>query len=306
MYQSQKIDTPRDFDSCYDWLRKNSDHLIFRGVREAKYKNYTSGQRAWITQRLSTTQYTYADFIHQMLCNIRNNLVLRDYYLALKVIPNDLLYLSFLQHYGGPTPMLDFTHDLDVALFFAYDGVRENETRYVIGDYVSLYYIDIKECGNELVDMISLYDEYPEKIAREVESFKTNNPNATVDDSLIRDIDKYVTWGGQGGFSNVPLGLYDGIFSQKAVNLPLSGQSLVWANLNLIAQKGCFLCYTKSSTPVEEHLSSYKYLPKMHCVDIPKSYEEYISTIIHKRREEIYPQEEDIAKMSFQEYLGQL
>ncbi len=300
-YQMERVKTVKEFQKIYDSLKQESSHLIFRGVREAKFKNYTSAQREWLTKDLSN-QIKYFDFIEHVLRNIKNNECLKEYYKALGVIPNDLLYLSFLQHYGSPTPMLDFSHDLDSALFFAFDKVEENKTINEIEDYVSVYYIDLEECGKELVDMIALYDGSISSVVEMVEDFKKDNPDAKIDDSLIRNISEYVKWGTEGGFSEVNLGLYDGIFTNKTVTLP-TGQKLVWANLNLIAQKGCFINYNLANDPLEVYLAQYQYLPKLHCVDIPKAFEKYITKVIGKTKDDIYPQEETIAKNSFDDYL---
>ena len=300
-YQMKRVKTVKEFQKIYDSLKQDSSQLIFRGVREAKFKNYTSAQREWLTKDLSN-QIKYFDFIERVLRNIKNNECLKEYYKALGVIPNDLLYLSFLQHYGSPTPMLDFSHDLDSALFFAFDKVEENKTLNPLEDYVSVYYIDFKECRNELVDMIALYDDAIDRVVDMINDFKTKNPNVTVLDSLIGNISEYVQWGTEGGFSNVELGLYDGIFSNKTVTLP-TGEKLVWANLNLIAQKGCFINYNLEKKPLEAYLADHSYLPKLHCIDIPKAFEKYITKVIGKTKDDIYPQEEIIAKNSFDDYL---
>ena len=77
---------------------------------------------------------------------------------------------------------------------------------------------------------------------------------------------------------------------------------MVWANLNLIAQKGCFINYNRDDIPLEEYLKN-NYLPKIHCIDIPKSFEKYVSERINKKHEDIFPQEEDIAQNSYHDYL---
>jgi len=300
-FHSTRIETNSQFDRLYEELFEKQDHLIFRGLNESKFKNYTSAQRVWITNRLSY-HIGFTDFIQRILDNIRSQQVLRDYYLALKVVPNDLLYLSFLQHYGAPTPMLDFTHDLDTGLFFAFDNMKPNSTRKLIGDFVSLYFIDIRECGAELVDMLAMFDSYVEPINESVYNLRLQHPEIKLDDSIIREIDKYIRWGTQGGFSNVPIGLYDGIFTNSTVTLK-SGQTLVWANMNIIAQKGCFINYNDSLIPLERFLKNHHYLPMMHCVDIPKVLCSYIQKRINKKKSDIYPQEEEIAKNSYSSYL---
>lgn len=305
-YEYKMIKTKAQFDEAYKTLKSNNDHLIFRGLREARFKIFTSGQREWITKDLGA-QIEYVDFIQRILENIKKNKILHDYYLALNVIPNDLLYLSFLQHYGSPTPMIDFTHDLNTALFFAYYNMEQNDTHEKIGDYVSLYWIDTKDFNTKgIFDMINLYnklyksDDFKE-FSQKIKQIKQGSYNE--DTTFIDFISELVKWGDKNVISAVNIGIYDGVFSKTIPSFcKTRHKSLVWANLNLIAQKGCFINYNRDDIPLEEYLKN-NYLPKIHCIDIPKSFEKYVSERINKKHEDIFPQEEDIAQNSYHDYL---
>ncbi len=297
-YQYKRINKRSEFDRFYDELKSNQANLIFRGLNEAKYKNYTSGQRVWKTNTLYH-HLNYIDFLHKILYNIRGNKILYEYYISLDVAPNDLLYWAFLQHYGAPTPMLDFTHDLDTGLFFAFDKMQLNSTRSHIGDYVSLYYIDRQECGDELVDIVEMLNDGARRANEMVGEFQKEAPDVNVDTELLERIDEFTKWRTSNGLSSIPIGFYQ--LSSK-FRLP-GGEALVWANLNLIAQKGCFVNYNINDIPLEEYMSNHAYFPKLHCIDITKALCAYIQDKVGKKKSDIYPQEEDIAKKSYTDFM---
>jgi FRG domain len=58
---------------------------------------------------------------------------------------NDIAVLSFLQHHGCPTPLLDWTYKFQNALFFALDGVEAKVRKKEIDDYFSVYFIEEKD-----------------------------------------------------------------------------------------------------------------------------------------------------------------
>jgi len=60
-------------------------------------------------------------------------------YYQLENEQTDFPLLSILQHYNAPTPLLDWTYDLDIALFFAIENVEKSEEENVIEDYISIY-----------------------------------------------------------------------------------------------------------------------------------------------------------------------
>src|SRR5690606_9928748 len=50
-FDQENIDTEKQFDEIYDEL-KTSDHILFRGQREAKWRLYSGLQRQWILEKL--------------------------------------------------------------------------------------------------------------------------------------------------------------------------------------------------------------------------------------------------------------
>jgi hypothetical protein len=102
--------------------------FYFRGQRDAGWKLYSWIQREWIQKdELATKLSSVADFNEQ-------HLRYQQEHAARSLTEhtrqrNDLADLSGLQHYGAPTPFLDFTSEIDSALFFATDGMASANDR---------------------------------------------------------------------------------------------------------------------------------------------------------------------------------
>jgi hypothetical protein len=139
----------------------NSLHRMgyyFRGMSNSLWKLYTSMQREWINRdiqkiifdknRLSLPPFTpaqttkfaqngcltscqldnmYHDFIREYLNYVKNSNNLMGKIDSQCKIVNDVSIFSALQHYGAPTPFLDFTSKPEIALFFATQTNNGNE-----------------------------------------------------------------------------------------------------------------------------------------------------------------------------------
>ena len=178
-FDAINVVTYEDFDTIYEKL--NQSTLLYRGIHEARYKIYTSAQREWITNEYSKQGVSFTQFIQSIITNIRQNTLLSKCYKSLNINENDLLYISLLQHYGAPSPLLDFTHSLNIALYFALDGIKIASSDNDIDNYFSLYIIDRNKCGNELVDIVSFLDHGIENGTAMLEDFKTQYPNTPLE-----------------------------------------------------------------------------------------------------------------------------
>jgi hypothetical protein len=122
--------------------------FIFRGCSEAKYKIYNSAQRHYIINELfkhvpsNDISNHYNSFITELIeeCKFWNNATVKNLLIQNKVHEeNSLAYLSYMQHYGVPSPFLDFTFDPYIALFFAIEDVSYYPSNVEIDNFFSVY-----------------------------------------------------------------------------------------------------------------------------------------------------------------------
>jgi hypothetical protein len=144
------IDTKEQFDSWFE--RYNPDNkygnrinYIYRGMTDASYRLYTSAQRVWISNDMSEwVNGGYFGYISELLRQAKKNVLLAkvfdvyDYDSDEREMP----LLSILQHYGTPTPLMDWTYNINVALFFATENVKTGLGTGKIENYFSIYFVN--------------------------------------------------------------------------------------------------------------------------------------------------------------------
>ena len=296
-FASITIDNKRDFDSWYNGHKEVKD-LIYRGVNEAKYKNFTSSQREWITKEYSKEGVLYKDFIGQIIFTLKNNSLLKSYFKSNNIAINDILCLVYLQHFSAPTPLLDFTYDLDDALFFALDGLKDVSSSNDIDNYFSIYSICLAD--KELTKADSFFNNALKKANELVTGFKKDNPSLDVDVELLNNVDKFTSW--NNGLSGITKFLIPNPLKSRPVKMN-NGDQLLWSNINLIAQEGCLILNSDEKTPLE----GLQYT-NIECVNIHKLLAEYIKEKYLKGldRENIYPDNYKIAKEAYNQFKKQL
>lgn len=140
---SEQVDSEEQFDKLWDEHLGKTDHL-YRGQREATWQLYTSGQRSWIGNRLHESENSYGDFLIRLVENARtaHDGILVKYLASIGMDPEvDMAVLSFLQHFGAPTPLQDWTWSFGNAVFFALEGLKmAGKTE--ADHYCSVYYIE--------------------------------------------------------------------------------------------------------------------------------------------------------------------
>lgn len=282
----QQITTIDDLKEFLESV-KSFKKCIYRGICEAKYKNFTSAQRKYIINDYKSNNIN--DLIQKQIESVRreHKCLLGKYYKSLDISPNDFLYLGIAQHYGGISPLLDFTTDFKTALFFMTDGVvLPLQGVDDIGNYSSLYYVP----NDNLSDFNYVIKRVVKKVSNRI---KELGIKVRKDDiiELLADFDIFKDISIDGDFNL--------LIPNKKVKLvvPIKGKneklSVIFSisNLNIVAQKGCFVFYlpTNSSLPFEAPL---------HCIDIHKSLIPYIIEYANLKKSDIYPDEYELVKDS--------
>jgi hypothetical protein len=171
-----KIDTVDQYNQWYKFLteyvknkdrtKQNDNHdlsistdFLFRGMGEAKYKLFNSAQRFWITNEVEQwwKPKSYLQYIDEFIGKARDKKLFNKIFEYYKLRSNqrDFPILSILQHYGAPTPLMDFTYDIDVALFFATEKAVPSSSNNEIDQYFSIYLINKQyQKQNELNNLL--------------------------------------------------------------------------------------------------------------------------------------------------------
>lgn len=132
-----------------DQYSKRRHYIIYRGIKESKFHLNTSLQLHWeniIKIKKNTSQQEY---LSELVASIKNNDTIKQYEDKKRARFTDIGIVALMQHYGLPTPLMDWTPDIKTGLNFASDGMANGKNNNEITKYVSLYYINLWE-NNEL------------------------------------------------------------------------------------------------------------------------------------------------------------
>lgn len=140
-----KIDNFKDLIAVLGKIRESDTEngALYRGQPEAKYKLYNSLQRLWIEKKMPADHNKFYKLVENLIGNCKswNQGIIPKYLKYSGINENDISYLSIMQHYGLPTPLLDFTENIDKSLFFAIENIDHSPTSVEIENYFSVYYI---------------------------------------------------------------------------------------------------------------------------------------------------------------------
>ena len=241
-----------------------SKKFFFRGMCDGSYKQYSSIQRFWDLKGFKVPFHTYVENSIIMAEPIFNRFCPRQQY-------NQLTLLSFLQHYGYNTPILDLTSDFNIALFFATDGAKDYQGSDCTWDYISIYAVK-QEFQQDLTNLQDIIANAPDPINK---------------DSLAT-YKLAIAW-------DTPIELCDQI-----VNRP---NFLKLGNPNINAQKGLFILNPALDKTLDEwfdgktfeecdYSTNNLFYGKMFCWDITKKFLPIINNYLKLKgitNQSIYP-----------------
>lgn len=154
---------------------------IFRGVREAKWKFFSSCQRAFMSGKVFGNDQSL--FIEREIKNLKNS-ILSKYYEELGILEQDFLYLSFLQHYGAPTTLIDFTEKYETALWMAANNIQySSDIDNDIDNYFSIYWIE-GDSLKSIPNILNLYKKTIPYIIANVKRYSQSNNGEFCDESI--------------------------------------------------------------------------------------------------------------------------
>ncbi len=147
------INDVKKFEKWYRTFSKKNDiekpkkpTYFFRGVPEAKFKLFNSAQRVWITTEIETWKDNpnYLEFLKNLLTKAKDDNLIKSVieFYRKRASSMDFPLLSLLQHYGGPTPLIDCTYNLDIALYFSSGNITSENSHEEIDNYFSIYIIN--------------------------------------------------------------------------------------------------------------------------------------------------------------------
>lgn len=138
-------------------LSKSLTLFAFRGQADARWELATSLERAYA--KSGQTVYSLETTEHWMLHDFQNKFHL--YSNSAPRCANNFEWLALMQHHGGATRLLDFTHSIYIAAYFAVVGAQSDaaiwainrpELRDNLRAYAQLPYThgkDLKDVVNE-------------------------------------------------------------------------------------------------------------------------------------------------------------
>jgi hypothetical protein len=298
-YTINSIDQFNSLYGDYKYYYENPDmkyHYFFRGMGEAKHKLYTSAQRLWITNQMKewNQNFSYLEFIQKLVDKTKDQPLIKkvfDFY-GLQNQEVDFPVLSILQHYGAPTPLMDWTYNIDVALYFATEKiVNPDHPSSDIDEYFSLYIINKTKQNDQLKSIFEWIDNSFPDILRFRENEADPYSNFVV----------YVS-----DFERDPV-KRDYHLSEKAAPSVQQQKNVrpitVYFNQNILPQEGIFIFSPYSEKTLEECFNvgeeASLELEPFICYNIRKDLAEYIRRIISKNyitNDYIYPRLNDFIR----------
>lgn len=256
--------------------------LIYRGMKEAKYKILSSAQRLWIMNEMSQwSSKSYMDFINDLVTNANKNALISkvfDLY-NYSITDREFPILSLLQHYGAPTPLMDWSYNQNVAFFFATEELHQKKKpKQKIDNYFSIYRINKRKYKEEFLNVTDIFPgtRYPQINSFSDFGDKLNNANSN-SIFYISDFERP----GESKGSKKPYG--------KLIIRTSKPYTSIY-NQNIIPQEGLFIFNPFSTKTLEEifnvdqNKEGWNHaLTSFECFNIHKDLAEYLRRKIDVR-----------------------
>ncbi len=296
IFSCKTIDSQKAFDDAIMPLIKTKTTYFFRGVNEAKYKMYTSGQREYIEKEYDKIcGCSYWDFVRSLIRPLQHNQDLLQFYKAMGNNFSDSFFYTYLQHYGAPTPYMDFSTDIYVALFFCAYKLQQAPSDKEIDNYFSLYYIDNGMSKKDAI-LRTLYDSF-KVTEREKKPLQETFLDPNDQGKRKNKFRFFLTTKELNDISMFYI-------NQEATLGTFAGSRIIYQipNRNMIAQKG-LLIYNNSEKEPLENIPMFR--QKIRCLNIHKSLADYIKTKCLDNGytyAKLFPNEYDIARLAYQQF----
>lgn len=289
--------TSEELWAFIDECTKNNRY-VFRGVNEAQYMIFSSAQ---VRTGASLKQQSYIEIISDAIRKVRSSDVLMGYIHKNSQDETDFQILALLQHYGCGTPIIDFSTNIDSALFFATDRqgkVIQNYTKEdeSIDAFISIYYFDKCDPNHSSVQEFSARDS---EIVNELDAElikKFGCQYKGISEETMNSFEKLpfeeLAQLSSGGLFTV-LGHSNGIIRYKVGDKNIEYDI---TNERIKAQDGLFLFNGLSDVPYEKAACNWYSGIRNYCADIHKSLEGELVDYLKKKggtRYSIYPQSKE-------------
>lgn len=294
-YNFTIINTEEDFNNIFPNIIDNQSNYVFRSVNEAKFKLYSSAQRQWIWNDLSNKYTSYKDYINSFIVNVQSHQHIVSFFHSNHIPLNDFVILALLQHYSQPSPLVDFTYNPLLSLFFAFDNIKPGTTGNEIDNYVSLYRLKYTHpCFCSIQD-VNVHGANTLSYALR----NLNIPLDQIDTSKVLFDIQNLTYN---EYADIGIILIHGDkMGITNIQIPALGFTCTYniTNPNLRNQEGLFMLNTTEDIPLEGLIRrKHRHVdPLIDCYNINKELETYIRATyldpLGINHSLIYPQDKD-------------
>ncbi len=159
------LDTFEDVQKWVLDMQKKENKFIYRGQSNSKWKLNSTFSREEFEKKANGEKEKISDFKYLINCTEKKIAFLKDE--LGKSIDNFSLF-GKMQHYGMPTPLIDFTEDILIALWFSTSIFSKNKKNN--NGNLKIFYKELKE--EEFKSEVQIEDVKFEKLL--FLKFKTN------------------------------------------------------------------------------------------------------------------------------------